>query len=566
MDDIRIPPEVLEAAGMELADALGIVTPIRIGPTWQKDEDGNWLLPERTLGWQIAGWCSEWLRMPDGSPWNFTDEQLRFILWWFAVDEDGEFSFRTGVLQRVKGWGKDPLLAVLCIVEFIGPCRFGGWDEDGDPIGVQVPMALVQVAATNLEQTNNTMDLVPSLMSPELIKLHKVIPGAELTRAAGGRKLQAVTSNYRALEGKRSTFVVLNETHHWISGNKGHKMYETIEGNATKMSGRYLAITNAFLPGEDSVAERMRLAYDLLQEKLERDIPLEEGEDPRTLYDSLEASDAAPLTGPLVPYILKGVNGDAWWLNVQHTIRSIANTSISPARHRRMYFNQVYSDEESLHGPETWDVLRDDNIVLQPGDKITLGFDGSKRRDSTALVAIRVQDGATFLLGLWERPEGPKGDEWTVPKNLVNSTVHEALRTYNVVGFYADVREWESYIADWSEDFGGSLIVRSPARDGISWDMRGALKRSTQAHERLLNSIFNRKLKQDGDRRLRRHVFNVKRDENIHGVYFQKETPDSPRKIDAYAALMLAHEALTDYRTHGKNKEPKSTSGKVWFL
>jgi hypothetical protein len=29
-----------------------------------------------------------------------------------------------GVLQRPKGWGKDPLLAVICMVEFVGPSRF----------------------------------------------------------------------------------------------------------------------------------------------------------------------------------------------------------------------------------------------------------------------------------------------------------------------------------------------------------------------------------------------------------------------------------------------------------
>ena len=31
------------------------VTPYTLGPTWQKTEDGNWLLPERTLGWFVIG-------------------------------------------------------------------------------------------------------------------------------------------------------------------------------------------------------------------------------------------------------------------------------------------------------------------------------------------------------------------------------------------------------------------------------------------------------------------------------------------------------------------------------
>lgn len=563
MDDLRLTDEVLEAAGLALEEALGIIEPIVLGPTWLRNEDGSWALPERTLGWQIAAWCAENLRMPDGTPWNFTDEQLRFVLWWYAVDKRGRFVYRTGVLQRMKGWGKDPLLAVICVVEFIGPCRFGGWDADGDPIGIECIASYVQISAVNLEQTKNTMDLVPSLMSDEIKKVHGVKDGAELIRASRGRKIQAVTSNYRAIEGKRTTFSLLNETHHWVSGNKGHKMYETIDGNATKMGSRYLAITNAYLPGEDSVAERMRLAWELLQEKLQRG----DGTDIGFLYDSLEANEKAPLAGPLVPFIINAVRGDASWLSVEDIMQSIANTTIAPSRSRRMYYNQVFTDEESLHGPETWDVIRDDSLVLTPGDAIVLGFDGSKRRDATALVAIRIKDMATFLLGLWERPEGPEGDDWYVPRSKVNSLVHEVHRTYNVKGFYADVREWESYIADWSEAYANGYVVRSHlGQDGISWDMRGQIKRATQGHERLLASIFNKKLKHDGDRRFRRHVLNAKRDENVHGVYFTKETPSSPKKVDAYAALLLAHEALTDYRTHGKNKEATTGAGRVWFF
>ena len=57
----------------------------------------------------------------------------------------------------------------------------------------------------------------------------------ELIRAHRGRcRLEAVTSSYRALEGGRSTFVILNETHHWLSNNEGHAMLAVIDRNATK--------------------------------------------------------------------------------------------------------------------------------------------------------------------------------------------------------------------------------------------------------------------------------------------------------------------------------------------
>src|SRR5690606_23646792 len=128
--------------------------------------------------------------------------------------------------------------------------------------GVPHGNSLVQIAAVSQEQTSNTGDMFPVLMSDHMIKTFGIKTGIEMTRAHNGRcKLQLITSNYRALEGKRSTFVVLNETHHWVKGNGGKKMYETIDGNTTKMDGRYLSITNAFLPGEESVAEDQRFDY-----------------------------------------------------------------------------------------------------------------------------------------------------------------------------------------------------------------------------------------------------------------------------------------------------------------
>lgn len=77
------------------------LAPIRIGPEdWPADRD--------TLGWSIIDWQLDHLQQPDGPDrraWRMTDEQLRFFLWWYAVDEHGRFAYRRGVLRRMKGWG-----------------------------------------------------------------------------------------------------------------------------------------------------------------------------------------------------------------------------------------------------------------------------------------------------------------------------------------------------------------------------------------------------------------------------------------------------------------------------
>ena len=94
--------------------------------------------------------------------------------------------------------------------------------------------------------------------------------------------------------------------------------------------------------------------------------------------------------------------------------------------------------------------------------------------------------------------------------------------------------------------------------------MRQSLQRVTRAHERLVTAIFDGKIRHDGDRSLRRHVLNVFRRENNYGVSFGKQSRESKRKVDLYAALMLAHEAMHDLLTRGKKQKVKT--GRGYFL
>ena len=121
--------------------------PVKIGPTWQWTASG-WLLPARTLGWDVLAWCGMWLRDGKGAPWQFTAEQSRFILWYYALDESGDFLYHSAVLQRLKGWGKDPLLACLSAASCFADVSFDHWDGDR-PVGREEPNAYVQLADTS---------------------------------------------------------------------------------------------------------------------------------------------------------------------------------------------------------------------------------------------------------------------------------------------------------------------------------------------------------------------------------------------------------------------------------
>lgn len=542
-----------------------VVEPFTIGPTWRRGPDGRFVLPEYTLGWHCLAWTATYLQHYVGRAWQYTPEQARLTLWWYAMDPvTNRFLWRDGVIQRLKGWGKDPLIATWSAFEFVGPCRFGGIaDEDnewgvpaGQPLGVQHPAAWVQIAAVSQDQTRNTMTLFPSILTKRAIEEYRIDLGKEIIYADKGRaRIEAVTSSPRALEGGRPTAVNLGETHHWVEGNQGHEMAAVIERNATKSAdgqSRTLANTNAYEPGEDSVAERTREAFE----------SAESGRAVKTglFYDSLEAPAEAKLTEAWIEPTLRAVRGDSTWLDIERLKASILDVRNPPSRSRRFWFNQIVAAEDAFLAPYEWDACRREGAGLQQGDEIVLFFDGSKSDDATGLAACRMSDGFVTALGVWQRPANwPQDVPWRVPREEVDGTVDQVFADYRPIAFFADPgaghddadgeRYWDGYIDAWAQRYGKKLKLKAVTgganRHAVLWDMRDRRRQQafTEAVDRFYRDVLERQLAHDGHRMLRQHVANARRRTNQWGYTIGKEHRESARKIDlavcAIGARML---------------------------
>lgn len=522
------------------------VEPVRHGP--DKPPPRN-----RTLGWDALAWTVRYLKQPDGdnagAPWRFTPEQVRFLLWFYAIDDQGRFRYRSAVYRRLKGSGKDPLGAAIACIELLGPCRFGGWRDDGTPIAVPHPRPWIQIAAVTKEQTQNTMSLFDGLLTAEAIEDYGVDLGKEVIYTASGGRLAAVTSSPRALEGARITFALKNETHHWIRSNQGLEMDAVIRRNLAKSrdgSARSLSITNAHRPGEDSVGEREWELYQKIRAGKTRASGL--------LYDSIEAPPDIVLSDPdSLRAGLLAARGDSTWINVDVLMEEIWSMP-DPADARRFYLNQIVAAEDSLIAPYEWDACLDEDAELAPGDEITLGFDGGKTDDATALVAVRVRDRLAVPLLVRERPEGPAGEGWEVDRGEFDAVVRAAFDRYRVAGFFSDTALWETYVDAWAADFGRQLTVKASPRHAVAFDMRGNLRRRVEGTERLLSAIRDQDLRHNGDPTLRRHALNARRRPTPHGLSFGKEHRESPRKVDAFAALLLADMARAELLARGREK------------
>jgi hypothetical protein len=522
---------------------------VRIGP------EG---LPEHTLGWDVLAWTAEYLLQPDGpragSPWRFTDEQARFVLWWYAVDADGRFVFRRGMFRRMKGHGKDPVGAALACVELAGPCRFAGW-RDGKPEADAVYSAWIQTAAVSKDQTRNTMTLFPGMLSPLAQREYDIDIGKEIIYANRGRcRIEAVTSSPRALEGGRPTFTLKNETHHWLTANEGLQMAEVIARNAAKTGNRVLAISNAHNPGEGSDAERDYDAWLKMAAGQSRAMGF--------LYDSLEAPPDIELADR--DSLLEGIlaaRGDSVWLDPERLIEEIYDPQTAPSTSRRFYLNQIIAAEDAWLTPQEWDACAAPDKHVDYGELITLGLDGSKSNDHTVLMGCRVEDSHMFPLGVWD----PERYDGTIPTDLVDAAVVKAFSDYDVVGIYSDVHEWESYTDKWEQEFGDQLCARSTERHPVKWDMRRQ-KETTLAAEAYRSAIIEGDLTQSGDKRIDQYHYNARRRPNVYGVTFSKESPFSSRKVDGVAAGMLARKARQDYMAlpEAKQRQKKKYARVYW--
>jgi hypothetical protein len=513
-----------------------------------------------TLGWGVLAWAEEFLAQPDGNaagdPWHWTDTQARIVAWWYAVDKQGQWLYRRGQIVLPKGSGKSPLAAALSCCALAAETVFDGFDAYGEAVGRPHPSPHVQLAAVSQDQTDNTMSLVLAMLREGRAaeEIDGLDPGLTRVRTRNGI-LVPVTASAPSREGGRTTDAVLDEPHLWTATNGGHRLAATIRRNLGKMNGRSLETTNAWNPGDESVAELTSLYADRIEEG---ELALGDGGlmryHPKALVKDLKDT-------PKLREALTELYRDAPWVNIERIINEVYDPSTHPADARRFYLNEVATDDDSLVTAVEWDSCAVED-VLHPGDEITLGLDGSKSDDSTVLVGIRISDRFATVLGAMERPIGPAGEDWEVDREYFDGLVASVMAQYKVRGFYSDVAHFESYVDKWSHDYGASLEVKATTKSAVGWDMRGRLQQLTQATERLVAAIQDGDLCHDGGSLLRRHTLNAKRRPNQYGISFGKETRNSARKVDGFAAMQLADMARADLLAATTKK--KVRSGKVW--
>jgi hypothetical protein len=486
-----------------------------------------------SLGWDVLDRALDNFRVPDGplagEPFDLTDEQAKILVRFYAINEAGRFVYRRGAVRRAQGWGKSPLLAVICLAELCGPTRFDGWDARGEPVGAPPVAPWVQIAAVSEDQTDNTYAAAYAMASESDLAGTTIDVGLTRMFLKGGDtgRLEPVTAAAGTRLGQRLSFVVMDETHLWTRRNGGTKLAAVLRRNTGKIGGRSFESTNAHEPGENSVAEMTFKAASDGAAGL--------------LYDSVEGPPVPDLADtPAVRESLRVAYGDsARFVDLDRLALEIADPATDPTDARRFYLNQLMAGARCPVDIPQWLRLADAHDVL-PGTRIGLGFDGSISNDMTCLYGATVE-GYVFKIASWERPD-PAPEGWRVPRSDVEAVVAETFATYDVGRMFCDPPRWQTEIERWAETYGDETV--------LFFDTNQHGKYSAVC-DRFFSLVRESGLSHDGGSELTDHLAATARknvrvmaesdDGRTRFVIIKTDT----RKIDAAVAATLAVEAAS---------------------
>jgi len=268
------------------------------------------------MGWRNLAWTGLNLSAPKGGPWTYTLEQARFVLWQDALDpETGEFLYPTAVLQRLKGWGKDPLAVALSTTDICSEdAVFDHWRGDV-PVGKQTPQAYVQIVGVAQDQIKrNTMPLFNVLIPPETKRKYGIQVGKlDVWAREDTAHIEASTSSALSIRGAASDpgdpkrDAELDPRATTVTPLRGRSRATLRRTRLARL--RSLDICNAYRDGEDSVGQRAREAYNatvgthckahasLADWPACLDCQPPKAVEFGMLYDSLEAPPEAPMSG-----------------------------------------------------------------------------------------------------------------------------------------------------------------------------------------------------------------------------------------------------------------------------
>lgn len=480
-----------------------------------------------------------------GQPAKLDDEKRGLIYRMYEVfpkghAQAGRRRFKRVAVSLRKGSAKTELAAWIAICELHpdGPVRCAGFDRKGNPIGKGVTDPYIPMVAYTEEQVEElAFGALRVILEESVLRSDFDIGLDRVMRKGGDGKCEPIASSPNSSDGARTTFQVFDETHR-MTRPRLKAAHRTMLANIPKRKASdawSFETTTAPAPGEGSIAEdTMRFAQQIADGKIS---------DPKLFFFHRQASDYHDLTTQrgLRAAVREASGPVAGWSDIDSIVEQWKDPTADRAYLERVWLNRLVQSNERAFDVARWKALGKPRAVPLR-TSITLGFDGSRYHDATALIGTEIVTGYQFTCGIWERP--PNVLEWEVPKPEVDEAVAYAFKTFNVWRLYADPPYWEETVAMWAGKYGEEKVIEwwTNRRRQMAFAVRG-----------FVNAITDGALSHDGSEVMSRHIGNAhkraieQRDDQNQPLWtIQKDRKDSPFKIDAAMAGILSWEARCD--------------------
>lgn len=506
-----------------------------------------------TLGPIVCRWIETFLVHGEGDflglPFKLERWQRRIIYKLYEYSFDAKTGVFERLVQRVliilpKGQGKTELAAAIGLAELAGPVML---DKDGKPCRRVSPN--IPVVAASYEQADKLYGAARLMVENGPLAEYIDVFDTEMQLKDDVGKMFRVAAVAGTNDGGLPTTGLFDEVHE-MTGNKARvhlvitnslaKRGNTLEVNIstpddadpTSLLGRLVDHGEKILAGEVVDPTFLYVKYSA-PETIE-DKTAEGGRRPLNLDDPDELRWAIRQCHP------------GSWTNVERVAGRWEISKIPEHEFRRYHLAQFVRGEGSFLPAGSWEArskARKGHASPPPpeGTAITLGFDGSYNRDSTALVGCTIptkprERPYLFVVDVWERPDDWRGEEWVVPRADVDGAVHRAFATWDVEQMGCDPSKWHEEIAAWADVY-GETVAHIPRGNVYAADCCA----------KLYSAVVNNLVDQDGHPAFTRHMKNaVRKPFGAKGGYFvTKTTPWSPRKIDLVIGAYIAYDLAT---------------------
>jgi hypothetical protein len=461
------------------------------------------------------------------------------------------------------------------------PVRCDGWRrEDGVwvPVGRPVASPYIPMVAFTEKQADELAFGALTMMcerGPDSnlfdITLERIIRLDEFGREDG--KAESLATAPDAADGARTTCQHFDEGHRLSSERQVHQ-HQTMLQNIPKrpIADAWTFMTSTtYEPGEGSILEAEH-------EEAEEAVKNPKQADKTFFFFHREAAPRKDEDLDDIEQLktaIREASGQAiadTWEDFEGQVEGIAGLYPKAKKRdggayfERVWLNRRVASSRRAFDKTRWRDLGRDVPLPGKGEAITLGFDGSRWRDTTALVATHIVTGLQWPVDIWT----PEDNEGEIPRELVIATIDDCFDFFHVARLYGDpAAGWIDPLADLSNRYGKKRVFE------FFTDSRG-LKSTAymlRAYDEAMKSgEVTRVAREDNklDEMLTDHIGNANkkltnfRDEEDQQLWLiSKERNDSPNKIDGAMAGGLSWQARLDALTAGDSLKPEPVKKKA---